>query len=418
MVAAGDFFANRRFSDTPTTNGPASAAFDEALRQIFTESDLAVVNFEGSIVGRMSSAIPKTGPHLRMDPRAPAALKDLGVDVVSMANNHIMDHGPDALRHTLEVCSSAGLACFGAGENRTEALRPLTVTVAGGTSVAMIGLCESEFGIAGSETPGAAPISDPSVEHLIAETAKCHDVVVVSAHGGVEYAPFSPVQRQAQLRRLAEAGATIVIGHHPHVPQGWETFGDSVIFHSLGNFYFNMSDGRLKPRSAWGLVVRLRLKGAKVIDVEPIPVVADSSQWLRLAEDRQYSAAFNYLDRLNEIRTDPDLTAACWQETAVTMWRTKYRRRVQAATFRSYLGVLAEVAMRKLFRRKLVRGWAINLSRPGALYWLNVIRTESHRWTQDTALSVLLGDQPDLRTPDIRATVAELFRLLNEGLHE
>jgi len=167
------------------------------------------------------------------------ALKSAGFNLVTLANNHSMDFGGEALMETLGHLSDNGIDWIGAGENLSDARRIALYTVKG-KKIAFLGysLTQPVEFFARRNRPGTAPGYEKLVSDDIASARSQADYVIVSFHWGKE---ASGTTQQYQLRaahRAVEAGADVIIGHHPHVLQGVEFYKQGIIFYSLGNFTF------------------------------------------------------------------------------------------------------------------------------------------------------------------------------------
>jgi len=205
-------------------------------------SDLLIGNLEGTFTER-GTPLPKQYA-FRSPPALAAVLDEAGFDAVSLANNHTFDFGEAGLRDTLTALREVGVPAFGAGLTEAEAHAPL-VLHANGLTVAFLGYN------AIPETQAAGPVS-PGVAWATAQvTADVHaarglaDFVVVTLHAGTEYSRQPAELQRAFARAAIDAGASAVIGHHPHVLQPWERYGDGVILYSLGNFVFDLDPGDL-----------------------------------------------------------------------------------------------------------------------------------------------------------------------------
>lgn len=161
--------------------------------------------------------------------------------MVTLANNHILDFGLDALRDTVDILKDRKIGFVGAGEDVDEASKPQYITKNGCT----VALVASSHVIpfvtwtAGVKKPGVATTYDPT--RLLSEIEKARnnaDIVVVYVHWGEEMAAM-PVSYQKNLARMyIDKGADLVIGSHPHILQGLEYYKDKLICYSLGNFIF------------------------------------------------------------------------------------------------------------------------------------------------------------------------------------
>ncbi len=334
-----------------------------------------------------------------------------------------MDFGAEAMRRTIGACQERDILVCGAGGNMQEAARPVEKNVEGGIRVAILAFCEREFGVAGPDKPGAAWISHPVALEQVAHAAHTADVVVVMAHGGVEEVPFSPIQRQMQLRRFIDAGAALVIGHHPHVPQGWERYGQGLIFHSLGNFLFDFPSEVRYPKTEWGLLIKAHFAGSALANVELVPVETLSDRTIgEMGQVRSPQKYLEYLNRLSFLLSEPGALVPYWQEIAIHLWKSRYLPWMRQASgaksgIRFHIHGLCKEIGRKLGDLCLQRDRIADIEAEDGLLLLNTIRNESHRWTLETALSVLHEDEVDCRTPAVQTEARELLEWTLETIN-
>lgn len=234
IIIAGDWAPIRAFSDQ-ILNAPESIYGD--LLAVLRESDLRIVNLECPLAAD-GRPVNKSGAVLRGDPGHVHGLTSVPFEIVTLANNHVFDYGPDAFFETRDLLDQNGIKSTGAGSCLAEAEKPLIVTV-NGIRIGIISFSEGEdLTAAGPDRPG---VSGWEVERVIARMAEIRSAVhliIVICHGGVEYIPFPPPYLADALQRIAESGADLVIGHHPHVPQGVQVHHGVPICYSLGNFVF------------------------------------------------------------------------------------------------------------------------------------------------------------------------------------
>jgi poly-gamma-glutamate capsule biosynthesis protein CapA/YwtB (metallophosphatase superfamily) len=214
---------------------------------ILKRATVLVGNLEVPLSKRGSVYTKKTWI-LRADPRTVDSLVIAGFDVLTLANNHIMDYGPIALQDTFAALDNAKIARAGAGMNRDEARQPAILTTPDGVKFAFLSysLTYPEIFWANSSRPGT-PYGDPSFFIPDIKKAKTLvDHVVVSFHWSAEL-QYYPSAYQKNYGRLAiDAGASVVLGHHPHVLQGIEIYKDGLIAYSLGNYVFGSYSKRVK----------------------------------------------------------------------------------------------------------------------------------------------------------------------------
>ena len=206
-----------------------------------------------------------------MDQAYIEGLTAAGFDVLSLANNHMLDHTAAALVDTIDRLRAAGIGTAGAGRDYTEANAPHIEELSDGSKIAFLSytnLMPESFS-ASAERPG---ISTPDVEvikstiiHLKSE----NDLVVLLWHWGEEYQPRSHPREQAIARELIDAGADLIVGHHPHVPQEIEQYKGTYIAYSLGNFIF---DQYFSEETMKGLTLKIKVKDKLIISAEPINI--------------------------------------------------------------------------------------------------------------------------------------------------
>lgn len=236
ILVAGDVYLGSNAIDYTKNLGP-SYPF-EATEALIKGSDVAIANLESPLT---KAKVPFMEKEFILKARTSGGkgLKDAGFDVMTLANNHMMDYGAEGLDETLKTLSSVHMAHCGAGKNLKESRRPAMVEV-NGVKIAVLSYSRTyplEFYASGKRA-GTAPAYESYVEEDIRAAAKVSDIVVVAFHWGGERVA-EPRQYQTDLARLAiDSGAKLVIGHHPHIMQGVETYKGGLILYSLGNFVF------------------------------------------------------------------------------------------------------------------------------------------------------------------------------------
>jgi len=246
LVAVGDVMPGRSLGWALESGG--APLLDEPIVAVLSGASLAVANLEAPVAtGGEAQAKSYT---FRAPPSAASALAGAGFDVVGLANNHILDFGPDALAETTRLLREAGVAHAGAGVDRAAALEPAIVE-RGGVRIAFVSLvdvpAEGSFSRsaweAGPNTPGVAWADERTVAEAVVAARASAAIVVALLHFGNEF-HAAPSESQRTLARLAiDAGAALVVGTHPHVLQEVEEYHGGLIAYSLGNFLFDGFDG-------------------------------------------------------------------------------------------------------------------------------------------------------------------------------
>jgi poly-gamma-glutamate capsule biosynthesis protein CapA/YwtB (metallophosphatase superfamily) len=250
--AAGDVMLAGRWSSTLRTGGYNSPF--SSVTAALASGDVTIVNLESPIARGGSEYIEKKF-RFRAEPEVAAALKRSGINLVSLANNHSMDFGGEALAETMMHLDNAAIAWIGAGENLAEA-RKMALYSIKGKKVAFLGysLTQPVEFFAGRDRPGTAPGFEKYYVEDIKRARQQADYVIVSFHWGTEGSSSVQAYQRVAAHKAIDSGADVIIGHHPHVLRGIERYKTGIVFYSLGNFTFAS-----KSRSAdASVIVRLR----------------------------------------------------------------------------------------------------------------------------------------------------------------
>jgi len=294
----GDVMLARRYEDVGgliREEGP-EAVF-ERIRDRTRTADIFQANLECPLTDE-GTQHPTKEFAFRGRPENVAGLVSAGADVVSLANNHSGDYSRRGLEETGQVLDAAGILRHGAGLNEYEALQPVFKTV-NGIRIGFLGYCNRTgrdynarpFLDAGFDREGYAYFSADNIIRSVPEAAAQCDLLAVIVHGGQEYelAPLAIPQNSAyppwseevitysarldsatrELEHMAiDLGAGIVIGHHPHILQGYEVYNGVVIAHSLGNFAFDQNFWETWPSViVWA---EINQDGVQRVELEPI----------------------------------------------------------------------------------------------------------------------------------------------------
>jgi poly-gamma-glutamate synthesis protein (capsule biosynthesis protein) len=201
----------------------------------YRQVDLAMVNLENPLT-RSTLRQPGKRFAFKADPKMVDVLKQGGVDIVTLANNHTMDYQEPGLIETLEVLDDAGIMRVGAGRNLDEARRPKIVDVKG-QRIAFLGYYGEEYAATATKA-GVNTIDETRIAEDIRAIRDQVDWIIVNYHWGQELATH-PAEWQRTLARFTiDQGADVIVGHHPHVLQGTELYKGRPIAYSLGNFIF------------------------------------------------------------------------------------------------------------------------------------------------------------------------------------
>jgi poly-gamma-glutamate synthesis protein (capsule biosynthesis protein) len=250
----GDLMAERKNYDFPFA----------LVKPFLANADLVFGNLETPISDRGAS----TGAlyPFRASPLAVNGLKDAGFQVLSVANNHAFDYGPLAFSDTLDNLKKAGLSYAGGGHDFTEAHQGAYREINGikTTFLAYTDLLPKSD--AASDTrAGISYLDIKQMAQDIKAAKKNSDLVIVSFHWGREYETKHNDRQAAVAAAAIQDGASLVIGHHPHVPQEVDIEQGATVAYSLGNFIF---DQNFSPETATGLALVVEIKDKKIVSVE------------------------------------------------------------------------------------------------------------------------------------------------------
>ncbi len=241
IVAVGDVMLDRAVGAAIRRNGHLSILAE--VRDVLRQADVTFCNLE--------CPLSRRGPRapmdcvFRADPAAVKVLVDGGFDIVSVANNHTLNSGRRALMDTLDVLDAHGIRYCGARRQPENSWWPVYFDVSG-VRVGFMAYTDLSFAH-GSYCKVAADLSNLRRQVAVAD-GKC-DLLVVSFHWGEEYRDM-PTARQRKVARAAvEAGADLILGHHPHVLEGIAALHGAPILYSMGNFVFDQRPG-VKMESA------------------------------------------------------------------------------------------------------------------------------------------------------------------------
>jgi poly-gamma-glutamate capsule biosynthesis protein CapA/YwtB (metallophosphatase superfamily) len=264
ILAVGDIMLDRGVEYMVKTQGGGSWQFPfSESGDYLSKTDILFGNLESVI----SNSGYKTGGLycFRAEPETLEGLTHAGFDVVSVANNHIFDYSRAAMEDSFKRLAQSGIKYVGGGFSEEEACSAI-IEEREGTRIAFLGF--TNLGAKSwKATPDRSGICwlDESIKERVKKAKDLADVVIVSIHWGEEYQP-EPNAEQKHFGHLAiEAGANLVIGHHPHVVQPIEEYQGAWIAYSLGNFVF---DQGFSEETMQGLVLEVLIKGKEIQEVK------------------------------------------------------------------------------------------------------------------------------------------------------
>lgn len=291
------------------------------------------------LIGNMESImLPPDYPDDQIDPAAlvakidgTAALQEGGFDVLSMANNHVLDGGSVGMFHTRDLIERAGIAAVGVGRTQQEA-RQMRVIKRAGLTFGFLCYCEDTNYSLSTTGPCHAYYTREVVLEDVAANRDKVDVLVVSIHADLEFMDTPSWPRRETFREIARAGATLVLGHHPHVPQGVERVGRSLIAYSLGNFLFPaysftyMRDNG--PHTAHSFLLLTRVGKEGIVSFERVPFVIKPSPDERPipAEAVERESLLAWFGELDRMVLNDGIVKRNWRDIALRHMSTYLQR--------------------------------------------------------------------------------------------
>lgn len=268
-------------------------SLDAEILEVMQGVDIMMANNEFPYSYRGSPTPNKTYT-FRADPADVHIMQDMGVDIVSLANNHAYDYGPDALIDTVDTLNEAKLPFVGAGKNMEEAKKPAYFHV-NGHVVSFVSATQIERYAnpdtkeATEDSPGVLRTLDPAkAVAAIEEAAANSDFTVMYVHWGSESTDLVEQSQRDLARAYVDAGADLIIGDHSHCLQGIDYVDDVPVFYSLGNYWFN-------SRTLDTCIVRVTLdEECKIKAVEFIPALQTGS-CVRNADGDNYDRILEYM---------------------------------------------------------------------------------------------------------------------------
>jgi hypothetical protein len=369
ILITGDFYPGGAATTSLIKKKKYEDIFNDYL-PVIRDCDYAITNLEAPLTNNVNN-IAKTGPVIKADPESIKALTFAKFNMVTLANNHIMDYGMKGLLDTMNVCKENGIRYIGAGLNFKAASETRIITIAD-KQIAFINIAENEFSTTSGDKPGVNPLDLVSNYHLIQEAKKKADFVIIIIHGGHENYSLPSPRIKKTYRFFVDCGANAVIGHHTHCVSGYEVYKESPIFYSLGNFLFE-PNGIKGDKWYYGFAVQLIIKKNKIMFKLHPYFQNKGFVGLRKMKSQESESFFNEITNLNQIILDDDLLAKNFED---------FIKKV-TSHYQAYLEPHSNRYIRYLQRKKFIPSFLGNKKR---LLYLNLIRCEAHK---DIILNVL-----------------------------
>lgn len=275
--------------------GSLEECISPEILSITNGTDLFYVNHEYTISDR---GAPLEGKYytFRAKPERMSILQEMGTDIVSLANNHVYDYGPDALYDTADLLEEAGIPYVGGGRNIEEAKRPIYMIV-NGIKIGFVGASNGErikyTPQATESTPGILRAYDTTeYNEVIQKASKECDYLIAYIHWGTEDSNYLNEDQKRWGREFLASGADIVIGGHPHVLQGIEYVDGKPIIYSLGDFWFNH-----ETKYTGLLKLNINLEGLQEMSFVPCLQTGFTTQYI--SDPKEQQELYEFLEQLS-----------------------------------------------------------------------------------------------------------------------
>ena len=279
------------------------------IEQYISSCDLHITNLECPLT-LSEDQIEKSGPRLRAHPGSVNLLKQAGVKIACLANNHIFDYGEAGILDTVNYCNEEGIDTVGTVSLPDQ--RPhWLIKEKKGKKIGFLNYCEHEFSVRENGLLGSSGYDPVFAYYDIQYLKPKVDRLIVIYHGGNEYYPLPRPNLRQNFKYLADIGADAVIGHHTHVYSGYEIYNDKPLIYSLGNFFFPLEG---EPEE-WhlGLLCLMRIDDELNFELEPV-IQCWNNHEVKLPNQQQKEAIMDKLNRLSVIISNDIELRQSWKE--------------------------------------------------------------------------------------------------------
>lgn len=302
---AGDFVINKE--------GFSTKNIHKDVISFFEDSDLNIINLECPVTtAEKKHQILKTGPHLKgMESSIEEVLKLLNINLLTLANNHILDYGEQGLQDTINFLKQNNFDYVGAGEDLQQAKKVFRKKISG-KIISIINIAENEWSSASLNLGGANPMDIIDNIQQIQQEKLNSDFVFVIIHGGHEYYNLPSPRMVKQYRFYAENGADMIIGHHTHCVSGFEMYKNVPICYSLGNFLF--TENSIYPDWYKGLILEVIISSSGKISVKLHPIEYLNENFsLKLLDGDSKMDILDKVKQYSEIISNPSILLQEWE---------------------------------------------------------------------------------------------------------
>lgn len=337
---------------------------DSRLFELLKKADYRVFNLEVPLTDK-SMPIEKAGPNLIASAKSVAGLKQLGINFLTLANNHVLDQGEQGLWSTIEQLEKNKISYAGVGHTYAEAAKAHIVEM-DGKKIGIYCCAEHEFSIVSAKRAGANPF-DPleSLDHIVALRAQC-DYLICLYHGGKEHYRYPSPNLQKTCRKIVEKGADLVICQHTHCIGCEEKWQEGTIVYGQGNFLFDQSESEFWQTS---VLVSVDTNTKKI---EYIPI-RKNGKGVRLAVENDATKILTEMMQRSEEIKKEDFVEKKYRAFAFQI------RELYLKTGDPIATSFAFRVVNKLLRHKLMPWYLDRKLKKNRQFLINFVECEAHR---------------------------------------
>lgn len=370
LLFAGDYHIYGNYDkvrgkfDEFIKKNPEHCLFDDNIKKLVQQSDLAVFNLEDPISVRREGIV-KHGPHGVGSPDSLIPVSNAGFNVATFATNHSYDMGQEGIETTRRECSKKGIDLLGVGLDIDEARKAYFREI-NGIKVSILNFSRVEYNAATESRGGANPLDVVTNTKDIIDAKKQSDYVILVVHEGLDtfHLPYPALIKQ--MRFYADMGADAILLHHSRIVSGYEIYENVPIFYGLGNLLHMSRD----KREHEGLIVEFHASCNKLaFQLHPVHY-SEATAMISLTEGARSEQILDKIEELSIIIRDPYKLKVEWDSFV-------YDRRAL------YTGLVNGIPsiLHKIFRKSLLKLLYIKLQacrKKRNLALLNVLRCQAH----------------------------------------
>lgn len=278
------------------------------VMEVIRNTDLLFGNLESVLSIANINRLWLPTLYMRGAPLSVKYLKECNFKLLSIANNHIMQHGNEAFWETIKILEKNQIKPIGILADDSYHSRPFT-TIVNKIKIGFLAYSQRpEEYKPGEELYCIA--DDKKIYDDLKKLKKMVDVIIVSMHWGDEYIEFPSIEQKEKARKIIDNGASVIIGHHPHVIQGIENYKSGLIAYSLGNFVFDM----WLPETKKSIIIEIILTKDGVMDYHIIPVKINDQHRPELLSENEKNEFNKKFEKMSEEISQRNILTDVYQE--------------------------------------------------------------------------------------------------------